>query len=381
MDQDKNFTEYKGIRFHAIGEYFSGKPIESDLFSLLAIEKSELRVNSYKLLGESSELLSDLNWGIKAYLQFQDILSISLSKDESELPINRHYCYYESIIYLKESIKSLLDKNILASIVLLRPFLELSFNHIYWFLKCEQKGYGKYYLWLTGLNNSNFSFNTVINKIFKLLTSLNYIEQKRIKNLKKIFLNFYSLLCNYNHSHHLDYSLTVRSGFSEEISLEDFYYIPNILNIILNQLIYLYINVFPMSIFPVDIYKKYGFNGPMGLFFDIQNFKIIEKFIGAENLDKMKTNFENADIVINFLKFFNESPDLTNIEIDETWNSFCQRSNMNANIKKMEKRIAYFKAFQRSLGWAMNYINIKQDFYKNISDEVIEKIKDSLLNW
>ncbi len=143
--------------FSGYGEYFnSDEPFEISMVSLLNLERKNLKPFTKDAIDalENVDTYKELKAGIRAYFQFQDILDLSLTienidsitKENTRL-WNRHYCYYESLIYLKESVTSWLDKNILAGIILLRPFLELSLLHLYWdnrillcYFECTNRG-------------------------------------------------------------------------------------------------------------------------------------------------------------------------------------------------------------------------------------------------
>jgi hypothetical protein len=49
---------------------------------------------------EGVESFIQLKDGIRAYTQFQDILDIVITQDETPILWNRHYCYFESLVYL-----------------------------------------------------------------------------------------------------------------------------------------------------------------------------------------------------------------------------------------------------------------------------------------
>lgn len=172
----EHFSE-PGIRaFISYGEYYEGAPKDVPLSSLLGINTKDLKQFTKALFetDESSEglqnLLSELSRGISALFQFQDILDISLDENGSPL-VSRHYCYYESLIYLRESVVSWLDKNVLAALTLLRPFLELSVLHLYWHIRCRLSSYKSYYDWLTlyGSDRGKPSFKASLDYVLKNL--------------------------------------------------------------------------------------------------------------------------------------------------------------------------------------------------------------------
>jgi len=134
-------------------EYFEGAPSDIPLEQILDLDGKDAKpfrsylLNCDELPSSLSEGLTELRWGIRAYSQFQDILGVTVDRSTPQM-FNRHYCYYESLMYLRESAISWLDRNFVAALTLLRPFLELALLHCYWNLLCEMKGYKRYYDWL-----------------------------------------------------------------------------------------------------------------------------------------------------------------------------------------------------------------------------------------
>jgi hypothetical protein len=126
--------------FFGFGEYFDGDtPPDIPFQVLLPLENGNLKPFTKDALQflQTNESVNELNWGFRAYSQFQDILGLSL-QDDSPL-WNRHYCYYESLVYLKESIAAWLDQNILAAMTLIRPFVFANIKGTHPPGKCRSK--------------------------------------------------------------------------------------------------------------------------------------------------------------------------------------------------------------------------------------------------
>ena len=144
-----------GINYYSLGEGFNGEiPPTYSMTSLLGLSYDELKPFTKDVLEvlERDDSFLELKLGYQAYFQFQDILNLSI--ESIDVPMeNRHYCYFESLVYLRESLVSWLDKNVLAAITLLRPFLELTILHIYWYVRCEIDGYKHFYMWFRGEKN------------------------------------------------------------------------------------------------------------------------------------------------------------------------------------------------------------------------------------
>ena len=135
-----------------------------------------------------------------------------------------------------------------------------------------------------------------------------------------------------------------------------------------------------MSLFPVDRHKKWGYGGPVGLFFDPTNFAIIKEHLGSDNLQKMKVNFHDLHQIKDLLPWFEEQPDLSEKEIEKSWQDFIA-DKPNSDVQVKEDRLAIFKAYFRTIGWSMNYFHEPQSNADEISDEILEKAWRRINNW
>lgn len=380
---EKWFTDNNPGIF-TFGEFFDGnKPPFVSLGILLQLENRNLKPFTKDALEflQTNESAIELNWGFRAYSQFQDLLGLSLN-DNSRM-WNRHYCYYESIVYLRESIAAWLDQNVLAAMVLIRPFLELSIYHLYWYIKCEHDGYRDYYLWLEGKKGKT-PFQNQLDFIFDNLPTKDFVSPKRLEKTKEILNQCYKSACIYNHTPKLDESIMSLGDGAGRASFYLFSYYLTSLNLVIRQLIYLYILCYPMSLFPVDRYKKWGYGGTVGLFFDFANFAVLKEYVGSENLKKMKPDFQKFQEVKDLLSWFEGQPNLNKMELEKTWQEFVSdkpniSKNKHAHIK--EHRLAMFKAEFRGLGWFTNYFHEPPKSEDEISDEKLEKIMKHINNW
>lgn len=380
------FKDFNVRVFPTYGEYLEGMPSDIPIEFLLNIDKEHLKPFTNDILNlpnqpiDFKNTMSELSRGIHAHFQFQDILDIQLDRD-SEM-VNRHYCYFESMIYVRESIVSWLDRNVLAGLTLLRPFLELALLHVYWNLKCSTDTYKKYYRWLN-TGEGKPPFQNSINYIFGHLTTLDQIDKMRSEELKTNIINIYKSLCSYNHTPKIDESIVAKSGGFGSVHYEDFLVYIFTINILMHQLIYLYILTYPMSLFPVNKYEKWGFTGyPVGKYFDKTNYLILEHFIGANNLNKLKNQLKNDSTVVSLTKYFNKQTTLTEEQVEEDWQILTNRhpESRMQEATKLGERIAIVKSYDRAIQWALNYI--MQDKNNNdIPDEVIERVSKRLSNW
>ena len=394
-----HFAEYNNTEFTESGEYFQGDPPERALFEVLNIPVSQLKPFAIELIKSAKENetveknLNEFSRGVSAYTQFQDILDIVSRETDQEK--NRHYCYYESLMYLREIGACFLDKNFLAAFTLLRPFMELSILHLYWFIRCEEKGYHPYYEWLNGTRNKP-PFKNIFDYVFKNLPTRDYVDSERVSHLRKVLKRIYRTICAYNHSPKIEESVITLSGGHNRLSFFAFFYFLCLTNILLRQLVYLYVLVYPMSLFPVERYKKWGFGGPVGIFIDPVNFAYLRSFLGEENLSRLQEQLEAFPQIQDLVGNFERLPDLSEEEIEKSWREL-RPSQSEEEIEKSWRerhpsqnnetdrpviilRLTAAKAKIRSIRWALNYIQNSPN-EREIPQEALDKLEGMIRDW
>lgn len=359
------------------------------LFYSLGIESGRLKEFSKETLEflENEESYSELVNAIRAYTQFQDVFSLSLGNNDDateRVMFNRNYCYYESLIYLRESVASWLDGNVLASLALLRPFFELSLLHVYWYLRCEGEGYAPYYKWLDG-EKEKPPFKQQLDFVFENLPSIGFVDNKRASQVKDFLFLSWKKASTYNHTPKIDESIVSISHSSRALSLEGmFLYIANA-SMLMRHIIYLYTLSFPMALFPVDRVRKWGYGGPAGLFFDYQNFALLNDYLGVDNVEKMQAELKDVEGVKALTDWYSGLPDLTQEQIDDSWVDFLGTISSESvsrlgKLKDNIQRMTSFKSNFRILHWFMNY-HFEEKPLPDISDEKFERILKNMKSW
>ena len=357
MDSEKNFDKWftNSMGFIAWGDCFYGDTPELEsFFHIFNINKENVKpfTKDISYFLENNDQVIDVKWGVKAYFQFQDILAV----EEDGNPLtHRHYCYYESLVAVRESIVSCLDQNILAGLVLLRPFLELSLMHLYWYIRCEHKGYKPYYDWFEGKKGKP-PFKNQLDYIFSNLSAEGHISHKEIIEIKDAINNIYKSLCSYNHTPKLDESIINLCGGWGNISKHGFTSYWRKISNLLRKIVHLYILVYPMALFPVDRYQKWAFHGPLGLTFDKYNFAYLKMFIGFDKLSQLMDQLVLSEAVIHWYQWFNSLPDLDDKEIEKDWIKFFKEYNL-FDTEDVIIRNNLYKANARLNSWFPNYLH------------------------
>ena len=394
-DELQNFLKwFKPPAYVSFAEYFGGlTPPDTSLSLLLGLDKENLKPFTKDALEflKNNEDYKSLRNGVRAYFQFQDILDITLSDTIDNLNrgylYNRHYCYYESMVYLRESIVSWLDGNVLSALTLLRPFMELAILHIYWYIRSETKGYKAYYQWFKGDKQKKPPFRNQVDFIFSNLKENLHIEPKRLLQVKETLLNAFGGLSSYNHTPQIYESMTGISRSTNNLSYDTFYYFLPHINLLLKQIVYLYVLAYPMSLFPIDKVKKWGFGGPVGIFADEMNYISLKYYLGEENISKLKESFSKLEDIKTKLDWYYGFPDLSPLEIEADWKKFLTDTNPNEtsvqirNVSDLGNRIAIHKAQFRALNWHMNYQHSEVDIDEIVSDQTLERMLKRFNDW
>jgi hypothetical protein len=373
--------------FSASGEYFEGDlPPNRSLLQVLEIAPETLKPLTLEMLESEDEndFIRSLKSGFRAFCEFQDIFPLTVTaKDIGKLQygqlINRNYCYYESLVYLRSSIISALDKNPIAAITLLRPFLELAILHLYWFTRCEIEGYAKYYDWLGGKREKP-GFRNQLEEVLKKLPAKNVVPRDRLQRLSETVRHTYKTLCSYNHSPRMDESLASMSGGQSGMSLDSFYYYLATIDLLLSQILYLYVLAYPMILFPVDRQRKWGVAGPIGTYVDRMSYVIVATHLRLDSAEGLRSNFLHLPLVKNLLDSLESQPDLSDEEREATWNSFVKENDLKDNPNEWPQRMAMNKAHSRALGWMLNYVHARAS-ESELDHEEVKKIFDWAKSW
>jgi len=367
---------------------YQGSP-DSILLTILGISRKNLKPYTedlFSLFRENQEF-SELVSGIQGYIEFQDILDISINAELDFKPRtaaeilrmhvwNRHYCFYESLFYLRDSISSWLDGNLLASLALLRPFLELSVLHIYRHVTADKNGHEKHLEWVHGKKNKP-NFHAMVDLSVERIEAAEFCNTERLNLLKESLKKAFKNLCAYNHSPQLDESISTMSKGNLAISAESVLFYLVVASFVLRQVIYLFVLAYPTSLFPVDKYKKWGVSPPVGLYFDEYNYAAIREFLGEGNLETLKLQLENCDDVVDLMSFYNSCEDLPDETLNELWANFCKQTKMqmNSSITDRKKRILLSKAVIRAINWASSYT--EKDNEGRMDNDTLDSLMNS----
>ena len=362
--------EYNGLSFISSGYHVKNDvPFHNSLRKVLNLNDDDLSKKSkliIKFLEDSSEFkdkYSDLSWQVQAWFEFQDILETSFElQNGNEQLINNHYCYFEATRILIESLITGLEGHFNASISLLRSFIELAVLEVYFKEKSTVDGNHKRFLRWFSYESGNTPFKNTVDFIFTK-------EENRNFNIVKDRINgSYKDTSIYAHKPRLNSSFTVmRKSNTLNPSLESIFYWAYFSSIVLQSILWLYVISYPMCLFPVDIVKKFGYNWPMGVFFDSSNSKILERALEHNDYIAFQNDLKNHPDVEKKMEFYNSTSSKNKEYIEESWTGLMDSNFENFHSK--DERIAAFKAKFRAISWALSYKAPLKDFSEIDIDE------------
>ncbi|MCY4463544.1 MAG: hypothetical protein OXC26_24595 [Albidovulum sp.] len=130
----------------------------------------------------------------------------------------------------------------------------------------------------------------------------------------------YKRLCSYAHTPIRAESFTIKNrgnvGFASVGVLQHWLVLAlDVLRVALEQLVHAY----PQCLFPVDICRKFGFNPPVGLYFDEYNFVPLAATLGDDAIEIYRARLKDHENVDMATQFYGSRPDLTRDQILEAW--------------------------------------------------------------
>jgi hypothetical protein len=261
---------------------------------------------------KDANLYKEAAWSGSAIQEFQDLLDLTFPKTGRFF--NVHYLFFESLSAFRESVLSGLNGQLQASLAVLRAGLEMFTFHLWWRERLRfEDSFEPFYDWLFGLKGSP-PFKNVIDSVFE------NPDMPLSGTTKDTFDALYGKLCAYAHKPLIDQAITSLKGTNLTIvNTEVLYFWLDLLQNTQRVVLDLAVSNSPMCLFPLPLHTKFGFNPPVGVFFDKANFLSLEMSLGAERLKSYQDHFRSREPVVTLLPWFNGFPDRSEREILSSW--------------------------------------------------------------
>ena len=376
------FSQWGSVTHRGVGAYWVGEPPEPSLKALLELDRRDVGEFANDLLalpvdGELGSMVRDAGHAVHAYQQFQDLLEIVMD-GESRLE-GRHYAYYESLVYLREGVASLLAGRFLASIALARPFLELAITHVYWKTKCDGAGYGEYYRWLDGKHQKP-PFRAMLEWSVKHLPVASEVRGPRLDQLVEHLRHTYRQVCAYHHTPSPTESVVTMGGGLAEQTIYPLVMSLTQWTVLLREVVHLYVLTYPMALFPVPVHERFGFSPPIGLLVDESTTGVIARYLSPGTLVNLKQRLERTDLVKERLEYFHAQPGMTEADLEQSWQAHRAGTKSEDDVVGLPHRLARTKSLARAMGWVTNYVK-DPEIDEDIPDEVFDSVLTTMRDW
>ena len=262
---------------------------------------------------ELTNLHREVAWASQALIEFVDLASFISSSVKGRFQY-KNYLYFEAVCALREATVGMLNGLPRASTGLLRSVLEMLLLHCWWQKRISRKRNSvEFYEWLEG-ERAQPRFRDVVANNFAWLGIP--AETAAIKHVERT----YKRLCSYVHAPIREESFTMLNrgnvGHVGVGVLRHWLVMArDALRIALEQLVHLY----PLCLFPVDVNGKFGFNPPVGMYFDKFNFVPLMAVFGEQAIEAYRDRLQNQHVVEGAMNFYRSRPDLTREQILDTW--------------------------------------------------------------
>ena len=297
---------------------------------------------------ELAGLHREVAWSAQALNEFADLANFTPSS-KGRLQY-KNYLYFEATHALREATVGILNGSPRASTGLLRSVLEIALLHCWWQQRILRQGSsGQFYEWLEGRRRKP-RFRDMVEKNFEWLGIP--ADDAAKEDIQRI----YDQLCSYVHAPIREESVTMlNQGNVGQVGVgvlrQWLVLARDTLQIILEHLIHLY----PQCLFPVDINKKFGFNPPVGMYFDRFNFVPLEAVFDGAQIETYRARLHDHELVESAMSYYESRPDLTNRQILETWNDVDGHD--NAHRESDDPIVLWFqaKAKMRAMAMVLTY--------------------------
>ena len=298
--------------------------------------------------GDLEDLHHKVAWASQALIEFWDLTNFSHAmRGRFQY---KNYLYFEAVMALREATVSMLNGTPRASVGLLRSVMEMLFLHCWWQKRILRKRSStSFYDWLEGRKEQP-KFNDVVNNNFDWLGIPFATTTKDHVN------DIYHQLCSYVHAPIREESFTkISEGnigpVGTGVLKRWFALAHDMLGIVLDQLVHLY----PQSLFPVDVVKKFGFNPPVGMYFDKYNFVPLLAVFGNETITTYKGRLGDHDLVKTAMSFYESRPELSQQQIYQTWK---EDGGVEGEIEEMDDLVVPWlcaRAQMRAMSMLLTY--------------------------
>ena len=306
------------MRFALINKIYRHVDDEISLCDVWSIEKEELNTIAkitLKHLQEDkalSKLHRDVAWLSQALIEFSSILDFPMPHEVSWW--HKNYLYFEATHALREATVEMLNGLLKSSMGTLRSALQMFLLHCWWQERMIRgEGVREFNEWFEGKRLPP-TFKDMVRD------NLKFLDIPSNDLVKKT----YKQLCAHVHVPLIEESLTtLRQGNMQHVTVTALLYWFSLARDTLQIALEHFVHHRPQSLFPVDVPRKFGFNPPVGLYFNKIDFIPLNAVLGEERIKEYRERLGNREVIQDIMNSYESRPDFTPEQLigtlDDSW--------------------------------------------------------------
>lgn len=262
----------------------------------------------------------------------------------------QHHAYFEATMTLGDSIAAGLAGHPRAAFALIRPFVELATAEVF---VNEPETEGRLHNFLAYLRGSGHRprFAEMLKGIF---------AEDRFKALGSLRGQVESVYGAASAGIHIrsaeDAALDMRDGNQIRPTFPEVTFWLTCLGVATHRMLAMLTLRYPMVLFPVDVERTFGFNGPVGVIVDEVTSKAVAEGLGERHASALRAYLETDAQVTTTLEWFRSQPVLTDEEVEASWVAYVTSQPKPPHSEDAEPfaRPAMQRASMGGLVWALD---------------------------
>lgn len=337
------------LRFEYFARNLPAETIE-DLLPHFGIEPTEAVAERIQRWREfSPEIYRRLVTSIHGWVAFQELLPLrTRSSAETTVDLARmnlqHFPYYEATLALGESLGSVLDGHPIAARAMLRPFVEQALAEVHVHGGDDERRIDRYFSFLEG-SGPRPKFGNMLDDVFsepRFQQFPTLEERVRIVYAATSSLLHLQIMDETGIEHLTTNRLHASAHEAEWVVAAA---------VAVHRMLALLALRFPMSLFPVDVIRRFGYSRPVGVFADQRLADIVTASFSESDLGAMRESLANDPEVCDLLEWVNSQRELTDAEIDVSWQAYRESARLEQDDDRNEIRVLLVGSVIAAMNW------------------------------
>jgi hypothetical protein len=259
----------------------------------------------------------------------------------------QHHAYMQATLALGDGLAAGLAGHPRPALAMLRPFIESAIAEVYIHGDGEGRRLWRYLDYLAGTGHRP-RYRQMLDAIF---------QESRfasLASLRDLVDTLYGGISTSAHVQTPDEALlSMRDGNQAVATYPELVFWLGSLGLVVHRMLTLLVLRFPMTLFPVDIERRFAYNPPVGLYSDKVVSASVREGLGVRHADALASFLRNDEEIGGLLEWFESRPELTDEQIDADW----ERSRREARQPPKQEvprgaRWAFVKAEMAAMQWA-----------------------------